>query len=611
MFANKAKRKAQKLRDGNADLRRTYLTKDDKARWEQAIVYIGDVATMADLPSGAHTGDVYKVLENKKLYEWKDDGQWHEFGGAGDEAKWGHITGDISEQTDLVEKLDEKLDKVEITTTYDQVYAKTPDGSQGMYSMGKDVAASLVVKRDGDGCIYTHDIPTKDNEAVSKKYAEKVKQSSTEIDSDLAMILKPNNTTAETINQVYFNTNIKANPSTGTISAKKFVENEQYLDDKYVKKVGNPNDVDLAYIALKENGGDATVPISTENTEWTLARRDNMGRVRTTYPQNVNDATNKFYVDQQDEKKVDKVENAENLDKAYITKANSGGDATLALTTASTPNAIPRFDEYGNLKTSSPLAAKDAVNLSYFKNNIGDKTQEALDKKINNEVVVDELPSTGVAHTVYLKRIATGVYKTYLWVESLSQYVDLNTVDPNAAKEIGDIVMGATLTSEAVVISRYGGNSWQQLKGGVFGVGGAGISATGNVTQSTAKFSFTGSAHNHGTITSSSNGEGQINFNNTGGGGMRIPGNAGQQFTPTRSGSLSFTGATQGYTGATSHGGYGMCTLNIANHTHTTAVGNATQGGTVNVKNASGGNLDQSGYVRSEGYATFVWRRVS
>ncbi|MCF0105030.1 MAG: hypothetical protein HUJ51_06595 [Eggerthellaceae bacterium] len=167
------------------------------------------------------------------------------------------------------------LDKVETETTYNQVYAKTPDGSQGMYSMGTEVASGLIVKRKGNKQISVEETPQDDSDAASKKYvdlaAETVKQNHTDISGELAILTKPNNTSTSGKYQAYFNTGVTVNPETQTISAKSFIEDGQSLRDKYVnldkvKELFYP----IGVVVMGDNlSSESTVKSIYGGTTWT------------------------------------------------------------------------------------------------------------------------------------------------------------------------------------------------------------------------------------------------------------------------------------------------------------------------------------------------------
>ena len=152
----------------------------------------------------------------------------------------------------IVNGWDDKLDKVATTNTYDQVYAKTTAGEQGMYSMGTAVASGLVVKRDGSGRILVNQNTSLDNEATSKKYVDtgdttasgKTLQQYTTANVETALLVKGNNTTSDFTGLTYFNTQIHANPSTGNLTAPSFTEGDKKLEDKYEQLSNKVTNID-------------------------------------------------------------------------------------------------------------------------------------------------------------------------------------------------------------------------------------------------------------------------------------------------------------------------------------------------------------------------------
>ena len=87
-------------------------------------------------------------------------------------AVWGNITGTLSNQTDLQTALNGKLDKVTTPTAYGQLYAKDINGSQSMIDFSVS-AANTIVRRSGSH-IYagtSTDIYS-DTDAVPKYYVD-------------------------------------------------------------------------------------------------------------------------------------------------------------------------------------------------------------------------------------------------------------------------------------------------------------------------------------------------------------------------------------------------------------------------------------------------------
>lgn len=75
-------------------------------------------------------------------------------GSAGQTAEWGQITGDITQQADLQDALDDKVDKV---VTASQVYIVNSNGEQSSVGFSFDTFnAFTVVMRNGSGQIYVN-----------------------------------------------------------------------------------------------------------------------------------------------------------------------------------------------------------------------------------------------------------------------------------------------------------------------------------------------------------------------------------------------------------------------------------------------------------------------
>lgn len=85
---------------------------------------------------------------------------------------WGDITGTLSDQTDLQNALNGKVDKVTSTSTYAKVYVKNADGTQGMIdATGPDYTEGTIPIRRSSGRIYTG-TPSGDHDAATKKYVD-------------------------------------------------------------------------------------------------------------------------------------------------------------------------------------------------------------------------------------------------------------------------------------------------------------------------------------------------------------------------------------------------------------------------------------------------------
>jgi hypothetical protein len=90
------------------------------------------------------------------------------------------------------------------------------------------------------------------------------------------------------------------------------------------------------------------------------------------------------YVDTELGKKLDKAENEDELDKAYVVTPDNEQVLYPIDQAAPTANTIARRGSYGELKVGDPVQNKDAVNKGYVDDIVGD-IASALDA-INGEV---------------------------------------------------------------------------------------------------------------------------------------------------------------------------------------------------------------------------------
>ena len=92
-------------------------------------------------------------------------------GGGGGSATWGGIIGTLSNQTDLQNALDGKLDKVGTYDTYTRVYAIGTNGAQFIVNMTPTNIASAIMRRDSNGCCKVSS-PSADDDCATKKYVD-------------------------------------------------------------------------------------------------------------------------------------------------------------------------------------------------------------------------------------------------------------------------------------------------------------------------------------------------------------------------------------------------------------------------------------------------------
>ena len=140
----------------------------------------------------------------------------------------------------LQEDIDTKVTSIPAQTGNPFVYGRMNSeagGTEGKFTMSADVLTGCVVKRQGDSSILVRATPTRDNEAIGKAYADlaaqQVKQTQSTNNGYFPIIHKIDGTATERTGQVFFNSKVAMNPSTGNLKATSFTEDGTSLEDKY------------------------------------------------------------------------------------------------------------------------------------------------------------------------------------------------------------------------------------------------------------------------------------------------------------------------------------------------------------------------------------------
>lgn len=92
-------------------------------------------------------------------------------GGGGGSTTWGAIIGTLSNQTDLQNALNGKLDKVSAPTDSAKVYGIYSDGNQNMFPILSGATASAIMRRDGNGRCKVS-APSDNLDCANKKYVD-------------------------------------------------------------------------------------------------------------------------------------------------------------------------------------------------------------------------------------------------------------------------------------------------------------------------------------------------------------------------------------------------------------------------------------------------------
>ena len=167
------------------------------------------------------------------------------------------------------------------------------------------------------------------------------------------------------------------------------------------------------------------------------------------------------------------------------------------------------------------------------------------------------------------------------------EYILAGTVTKTEIREklypIGSVVLGNNLNDEDTVKSIYGGNSWQQITGALYGAGGQ-ITTIGNVNEQLPKLSNnTTGSHLHKLANKMDGNNAPLNL-----GGWFSRSGAGEQYYHTGSGTNleSFSMFLSNWS-----------TKNAGEHTHT-------------ISDSAGVQKDD-GHVLAKGTSTYVWKRIS
>lgn len=142
---------------------------------EGAMHFIGTVATKAELPENAETGDIYQVTEDSKMYIWDGD-SWEIFHAVDlsnyytKEETTNLVTVEIGKVNEKITANTEKLNEVE--TKIGEVETKVNETNTKLENLGTELAKDYALKSDLDVIkIYGNTVSDTSMEVNGQKYA--------------------------------------------------------------------------------------------------------------------------------------------------------------------------------------------------------------------------------------------------------------------------------------------------------------------------------------------------------------------------------------------------------------------------------------------------------
>lgn len=327
-------------------------------------------------------GDLF--VSETKIKQW-DDGAWVtivDFSEIVSETDWGDIGGTLSDQVDLQNALNGKLDKVTSTTTRPQVYTKTGSGIQTMLDVApNDAAAGSIAQRNSDGQLFVA-TPTADGHATTKKYVDDA--DATKLDKD---------TSVTTYDQAYIK-NADGTQGVNNI-ASTLVANtiaQRYTDGRLV--VGAPAG---QYDATNKKYVDERVSGTNDGTNWlTITIGGNTyavtggGGGSTTWGAIIGTLSNQTDLQTALNGKLDKLTTTTTYSQLYG-KTAAGNNAMYNIDDGYNANTIAYRDNAGRLYVGTPTLNNHAATKKY----------------------VDDAISGAVAPTYYMHHIRLYSAETY------------------------------------------------------------------------------------------------------------------------------------------------------------------------------------------------------
>ena len=179
---------------------------------------------------------------------------------------------------------------------------------------------------------------------------------------------------------------------------------------------------------------------------------------------------------------------------------------------------------------------------------------------------------------------------------------------------VGHVIIERGLANVEDVKAKYGGNEWQPVTGAIYGVGGAGTTQIGAVSQSVPYQEFTGTPHDH-TASVDTGGQWKVTLNKNANWELGINSYDPSNTSTTNNMKLEWTTASgaDGYSDSAT--GKKVRSIEHTGHDHTASVATSTATGTVKSYTTpdfqEGTEVEESPYIRSEGEAFYAWVRVS
>ena len=398
------------------------------------------------------------------------------------------------------------------------------------------------------------------------------------------------------------------------------------IDDKFVEELQ-----DVAFLTVEDTTADANIynqvpPIVTRQKYYTtntyavtfarIADVGNKENLKTVHNANLVAGINEVY-DIATASKAGSFKVVETLPEEGV------GNVIYLVPVAGVENKYNQYIWNNDSSSYYSLGTTDVDLTNYYTkeqadNTFVDETQYATETKAgivkvgeNIEVAIDGTISAKaglkeVTTEEYLdeKAHATKSSETYYAITDDAKAVTL--IDQMRAMfyPVGSVVMGDNLATEVIVKNIYGGTSWQQITGALYGVGGNNIGNAPSVIGEQMPLMTSVEVGNHAHATSSNNSTADYTTTQNGSGWI---------------GSVCFTSSTQGGVMSWSNtssaelkgSDHQRGQINISNHAHNIYVlGSGKHRHTIQANGSTGVQVS-NGHILAAGTSTYAWKRIS
>lgn len=278
------------------------------------------------------------------------------------------VVSDMNSKFDTANaNIDKKLDKITTSTGYNRAYIVDGDGSQSTKDLDVSPNPLSIVYRNVSGYFYVNP-PTNNSHPSNKKYVD---------DNDYTTLTSAKSYADTELSNL--STKTTTDIATSLSTAKSYTDSEiskiststtTGLDKKVDKFTGDKAELaDIVY-GQKYDGDETVFYHSSADLPETIVSRDAAGRYEAADPTTNYHVTNKKYVDDADQLKLDKVNTSGTYTRVYGIGAD-GSQFVIPVTVGPYNETLILRDNGGNFNINTPTADSHPTTKKYVDDAFG------------------------------------------------------------------------------------------------------------------------------------------------------------------------------------------------------------------------------------------------